>query len=177
MRSWRADLTAARLRAAFMAASAAWAVLLVAAPFLASRAHASTLASALIVAVYGIGGLICHQLPERSYHLWAAQMPVCARCTGIYIGAVLGALGARPLRVLGARAFQASDSGGRAAESSALRRPRVLLVLAVTPTLATLAYEWTTGDMPSHAIRAAAGIPIGLVTAWLVVAATDNQVN
>jgi uncharacterized membrane protein len=168
MTSWRANLTAARLRAAFIAASVAWAVLLVAAPFLASCPHASTLASALIVGVYGIGSLICHQLPERSYHLWAAQMPVCARCTGIYVGAVLGALGARPLRVLGARAFQ---------PPLALRRSRLLLALAVTPTLATLAYEWSTGEMPSHAIRAAAGIPIGLVAAWLVVAAADNQVN
>jgi hypothetical protein len=96
-------------------------------------------------------------------------MPVCARCTGIYFGAVLGALGAR--------ALQASDSGGRSAERLALHRSRVLLALAVTPTLATLAYEWSTGDMPSHAIRAAAGIPIGLVAAWLVVAAADNQVN
>jgi len=76
MRLPRAELTAARLRAAFMAAALSWAALLVAAPFLASRAHASALASALIVAVYGIGSLICHQLPERSYHLWAAQMPV-----------------------------------------------------------------------------------------------------
>jgi hypothetical protein len=31
--------------------------------------------------------------------------------------------------------------------------------------------------MPSHAIRAAAGVPIGVVVAWLVVAAADNQVN
>jgi hypothetical protein len=45
------------------------------------------------------------------------------------------------------------------------------------PTLLTLVYEWTTGDMPSHAIRAAAGVPIGVVVAWLVVAAADNQVN
>ena len=193
MRLWRAELTAARLRVAFIAAALSWAALLVAAPFLASRPHASTLASALIVGVYGIGSLICHQLPERSYHLWAAQMPVCARCTGIYVGAVLGALGARPLRVLGARAFpplgarafqppgarafQASDHGGRSSESLALRRSRLLLLLAVMPTLATLACEWSTGEMPSHAIRAAAGIPIGLVAAWLVVAAADNQVN
>ena len=193
MRLWRAGLTAARLRAAFRAAALSWAALLVAAPFLASRAHASALASALIVGVYGIGSLICHQLPERSYHLWAAQMPVCARCTGIYVGAVLGAFGARSLRILGARAFQASgarafqasgarafqasDGGGRSAESLALRRPRVLLLLAVTPSLVTLAYEWTTGQMPSHAVRTAAGIPIGLVVAWLVVAAADNQVN
>ena len=54
---------------------------------------------------------------------------------------------------------------------------RLALALAVAPTVVTLAYEWTTGDMPSHAIRAAAGVPIGLVVAWLVVAASDNQVN
>jgi len=177
MRLWRAELTAARLRGAFMAAAVSWAALLVAAPFLASRAHASALASALIVGVYGIGSLICHQLPERSYHLWGAQMPVCARCAGIYVGAVLGAGGARSLRILGARALQPSDGGGRSAERLALGRPGILLLLAVTPSLATLAYEWTTGQMPSHAVRAAAGVPIGLVVAWLVVAAADNRVN
>jgi hypothetical protein len=191
---------AIRLRNAFIAASAGWAALLVAAPFFASRAHASAMTSALIVVVYGIGSLVCHQLPARSFHLWTAQMPVCARCAGIYAGAVLGALGARALgarsfralgarafrasdgarslRALGARAFQASDGGGgRSAESLALRRARVLLALAVAPTLASLAYEWTTGDMPSHAIRAAAGVPLGLVVAGLVVAAAYNQVN
>ena len=161
-------MTAARLRTAFILASAAWLVLLFAVPMLAGRAHASALGSALIVGVYGIGSLVCHQLPERSYQVWGAQMPVCARCAGIYVGAVLGALGAR--------AFQTSASG-RSAEGLALHRSRILLALAVTPTLVTLAYEWTTGDMPSHAIRAAAGLPIGLAVAWLVVAATDNQVN
>jgi hypothetical protein len=166
-----------RLRAAFVAASAAWAVLLVLAPFLASRPHASTLASALIVGVYGFGSLICHQLPERSYQLWTAQMPVCARCAGIYFGAVAGAI---------ASAFRAADAVRRGGSDA--RHPpsfvaqgfspaRVALALAAAPTLATLVYEWTTGDMPSNAIRAAAGVPIGLVVAWVVVAAADNQVN
>ena len=155
-------MTAVRWRAAFVAVSIAWAVLLVAVPFAASQPHVSPMAAALIAGVYAVGSLVCHQLPERSYHLWAAQMPVCARCTGIYLGAMLGALGARPLRALGARA---------------LRHSRALLVAAVTPTLVTLVYEWTTGDMPSHLIRAAAGIPMGLIAAWLVVAAADNQVN
>jgi hypothetical protein len=31
--------------------------------------------------------------------------------------------------------------------------------------------------MPAHAIRAAAGVAVGLVVAWLVVAAAENQVN
>ena len=165
MARWRP--VSSSLRAAFIAASLAWAGLLVVAPFLASRAHASPLASVLIVGVYGIGSLICHQLPERSYQLWAAQMPVCARCAGIYWGAVLGALAARAVQA----------SGRRSAASLALLRPRAVLTLAVAPTLLTLVYEWTTGDMPSHAIRAAAGLPIGLVVAWLVVAAADNRVD
>ena len=80
------------LRDAFIASAVVWAALIVAAPYPCQpRAHVDALASALILAVYGLGSLICHQLPERSYHLWAAQMPVCARCAGIYFGAVLGA--------------------------------------------------------------------------------------
>lgn len=28
----------------------------------------------------------CHQMPERSFFIKGWQMPVCARCTGVYIG-------------------------------------------------------------------------------------------
>ena len=184
-------MTAGRLRAAFIAAAAAWAVLLVAVPFLASRAHASPLASALIVSVYALGSVVCHQLPERSYHVWTAQMPVCARCAGIYFGAVAGALvgplrAAEAVRHIGtnlAQGLPASLRGGedrRSAERGGglpAGRVRAALALAVTPTVLTLVYEWTTGVMPAHAIRAAAGAPIGFVVAWLVVAAAENQVN
>jgi uncharacterized membrane protein len=157
-------MTAARLRAAFVTAAVTWAGLLVATPWLASRPHASPIASALILAVYGIGSLVCHQLPERSYHLWTAQMPVCARCAGIYAGAVIGII---------ARVFRTGTVGAR----TRIVGPRTILALAAIPTLVTLVAEWATGDMPRHAIRAAAGVPIGLVVAWLVVAAADNQVN
>ena len=60
---------------------------------------------------------------------------------------------------------------------SGANAPRAVLIVAVLPTLLTLLYEWTTGDMPSHGIRAAAGVPIGVVVAWLLVAAADNQVD
>jgi uncharacterized membrane protein len=29
---------------------------------------------------------LCHQMPERSFHFKGRQFPVCARCTGIFIG-------------------------------------------------------------------------------------------
>lgn len=29
---------------------------------------------------------VCHQMPERSFFWKGKQFPVCARCTGIYIG-------------------------------------------------------------------------------------------
>lgn len=38
-----------------------------------------------------VGHAICHQIPEHSYHLGGQQLPLCARCTGIYLG-VLGGL-------------------------------------------------------------------------------------
>ncbi len=28
--------------------------------------------------------LVCHQMPDRSFHLWHAPLSVCARCTAIY---------------------------------------------------------------------------------------------
>jgi hypothetical protein len=169
----------AAVRLAFAPAVVAWALALPLATFAASRPHASAAGAAFVVVVYSIGSLICHQLPARSYHLWAMQMPVCARCTGIYFGAAVSVIVAAAFRH-GARGLQPSVH--RSPERLALRRlaprhPRVSLALAVAPTLLTLLYEWTTGDMPSHAIRAAAGVPIGAVVAWLVVAAADNRVN
>ncbi|SEK23806.1 Uncharacterized membrane protein [Methanobrevibacter gottschalkii] len=32
-----------------------------------------------------ITNLICHRKPERSFHIYGYQFPVCTRCTGFYI--------------------------------------------------------------------------------------------
>jgi uncharacterized membrane protein len=37
-----------------------------------------------------IGYAICHQIPERSFHLGGHRLPLCARCTGTYLGAAVG---------------------------------------------------------------------------------------
>ena len=99
-----------RLRAAFIAASVAWLALLVAAPFVASRSHASALGTLLVASVYGVGSMICHQLAERSYRLWDMQMPVCARCAGIYVGAAVAAIVARVFQPSGVRSPQSFGS-------------------------------------------------------------------
>lgn len=34
----------------------------------------------------------CHQLPERSFFWHGQQFPVCARCTGVFLGEAVGVL-------------------------------------------------------------------------------------
>src|SRR5436190_13128047 len=64
-----------------------WLSLIWAAPWLMARHHYT---SALLI--YGSFSAICHQLPERSFHLLTFPLAVCARCTGIYVGAFVGLL-------------------------------------------------------------------------------------
>jgi uncharacterized membrane protein len=37
-----------------------------------------------------IGYAVCHRLDARSFHANGYQLPLCARCSGMYLGAVLG---------------------------------------------------------------------------------------
>ena len=39
--------------------------------------------------IYYMGGLICHQRPERSFVLAGNQFALCARCTGMYLSLLL----------------------------------------------------------------------------------------
>jgi uncharacterized membrane protein len=110
-------------------------------------------------AVYGVSSWICHQRPERSFFIWATQMPVCARCAAIYGGGAAGAV------LFGARRSIASRSVGR---------DRAILIAAVTPSVLTLVAEWGFGSTPSNLMRALAGLPIGVVVAWFVLRAEVN---
>ncbi len=40
--------------------------------------------------VDAIGYAVCHRISERSFHIGNLQLPLCARCTGMYLGAVTG---------------------------------------------------------------------------------------
>lgn len=51
--------------------------------------------------IYKAFSFVCHQIPERSFHLAGHQFGVCSRCTGLYAGFAVAALVyplARPLR-------------------------------------------------------------------------------
>lgn len=37
-----------------------------------------------------VGYAVCHRIDARSFHLGERQMPLCARCSGMYLGVVLG---------------------------------------------------------------------------------------
>jgi uncharacterized membrane protein len=37
-----------------------------------------------------IGYAVCHRIDLRSFHLGDRQLPLCSRCTGMYLGAMLG---------------------------------------------------------------------------------------
>ena len=37
-----------------------------------------------------VGYAVCHRIDVRSFHLGVRQIPLCARCTGMYLGALLG---------------------------------------------------------------------------------------
>ena len=42
--------------------------------------------------IYFIFSPLCHQIPERSFHIFGFQLAVCSRCTGIYLGLFIGSV-------------------------------------------------------------------------------------
>jgi uncharacterized membrane protein len=101
--------------------------------------------------VFPVGRFICHQRPERSFVSHGQQLPVCARCTGLYVGAALAA----PI----ALAATTLLAGARA---------RRWLGLAALPTVVTWTLEFAGIAPLSNTLRFVAALPLGFVAAWLV---------
>jgi uncharacterized membrane protein len=119
--------------------------------------------ASILIAPYGwhlpyiIGSYICHQRPERSFWIAGAPMPVCARCTGLYASAALGAIVAARHAARDARIH-----------SMAATRVRTLFFAAAVPTIVTLAVEWVGIGHPSTIVRALAALPLGATAGWIV---------
>jgi uncharacterized membrane protein len=126
---------------------------------------APELPAALGAAVYAIGALVCHQRPERSFHWSGAQLAVCARCTGIYLGACVTAV----LVFLPPRRY--------AVLVRDVRRLRAWTVAAAAPTAVTVAAEWAGWWQPSAFVRAATGVMLGALAGLVVAAALSRQAD
>jgi len=77
--------------------------LIIAAPLTESGNHAWFSST-----IYKAFSFVCHQIPERSFHVAGHQFAVCSRCTGLYAGFAFAAL-IYPL----ARSLKRSDSPRR----------------------------------------------------------------
>lgn len=113
--------------------------------------------------LYAVSSLLCHQRSDRSLFVSGAQLPVCARCTAIYMGAALGALRA---------GAHVGDTGSLLARglTPGLRRARIVLVLAALPTVLSVVGEQL-GIIPSsNVLRAAASAPFGIAVGFVGVA-------
>ena len=139
---------------ALSALAVAWAALILLAPWLGSGGAGRSGAAWLSAAAYWLGSLVCHQRPDRSFHLAGAQLPVCARCAGLYVSGALGVAFAW---------WRGGPSG--AARRASWRTP---LVVAALPTAVTLLVEWSWPAATSKAARAIAAVPAGLVAGLLL---------
>jgi len=61
--------------------------LIVGAPLAQANAHPVFASS-----IYKVFSFVCHQIPERSFHLAGHQFAVCSRCTGLYAGFAVATL-------------------------------------------------------------------------------------
>lgn len=60
---------------------------IIGAPLLQSSGHAT-----VAFKIYGVFSYLCHQIPERSFHVAGHQFAVCSRCTGLYAGFTIAIL-------------------------------------------------------------------------------------
>jgi len=108
--------------------------------------------------LFPVGRFICHQRPERSFFITGQQMAVCARCTGLYVGAAL-----------------AAPFGLAAAAALASRRNRRVLLAAALPTLITWTLEFAGIAAFSNIVRFGCALPLGFAASWLVLTAVKEE--
>lgn len=110
---------------------------------------------------YTVGSLVCHQLPERSFHVAGMQFPVCARCTGLYLGGIVGVA----LWLSRRQRVMTNETA------------RWALLIAALPTLATLATAQLGWWDPANALRASLAAPLGVAVGVVLVAGLTRNLR
>jgi uncharacterized membrane protein len=141
---------------AFVAAVTGWLVWITLLPTLL---QASPVPRSLAIAAaftYRLGGVVCHQDPARSFTFAGIPIPVCARCTGLYAGAVLGALAALPW------------ASRRRRSTLSFGQVRLVLVACAIPTALLWLAEWLGGARVGNLTRWVGALPLGAAVAWVI---------
>jgi uncharacterized membrane protein len=115
-----------------------------------ARARGSLLLSQ---ALYEFFRPACHQISERSFHLAGFPLAVCARCTGLYVGALAG-VALYPL----ARRVARTDAP-----------PRAWLILAAVPTTVDFALGFFHVWENTHWSRFSTALLLGAASAFYIV--------
>jgi uncharacterized membrane protein len=131
-----------------LACAAALLGMIVAAPLL--RASGARDAAG---ALYGGFGVVCHQISARAFHVAGEPLAVCARCLGLYAGALAG-VALYPL----ARSLARRDLPARA-----------WLLAAALPTSVDFALGFFGVWENTHASRFLTASLLGVVTAFYIV--------
>jgi uncharacterized membrane protein len=121
--------------------------LIVGAPFAQAYGH-----PAFASAIYKTFSFVCHQIPERSFHLAGHPFGVCSRCTGLYTGFAVAAL-VYPL----ARSLRRTDTPSR-----------VWLVLATLPLVIDFALGYFSIWENTHLSRFLTGALLSSVAVFYI---------
>jgi uncharacterized membrane protein len=114
----------------------------------------------LISVVYAAGAVVCHQLPDRSFFWNGHQLPVCARCTGLYVSAGVALLAWPAIKL--SRAWRPLTIS----PALALR----VLAIAAVPTVVTYLTGVSGVWDGSNLARAVLAIPLGAAAGATVAA-------
>lgn len=121
--------------------------LIIGAPFALAHGHPEFAAP-----IYRVFSFLCHQIPERSFHLSGHQFGVCSRCTGLYAGFAVAAL-VYPL----ARSLSRTDTPSR-----------VWLILAALPLAIDFSLTYFGIWQNTHLSRFLTGALLSSVTVFYI---------
>lgn len=121
----------------------------------------------LTVFVYAAGAVVCHQLPDRSFFWGDWRFPVCARCTGLYLSAVIG---------VAVWALMRLRQRGRPIRVDP-RFAVVLLTVAAVPTLISLASAWVGLWDGTNVWRFVLAVPLGASGGVMVAAVAAKDLR
>lgn len=141
----------------------AWCSAILFVPYLAASS------SPFAVFVYQAFHHICHQLPERSFHLFGEKLAVCARCATIYFSFLI-ATTLFPFIVR-------TESFGQRSNTPSATPHRNILLLALLPMVIDVGLDFLGIHESTFATRIITGIIFGGVIPFFILPAAIEGVQ